>query len=444
MDKHTICLLNDSFPPIIDGVANAVVNYAENIEKHHGHAVVVTPAVPGADDSGFPFPVVRYPSIDTRRLVGYVAGYPFSPETALRVREEKVELLHTHCPIASAILARSLREVVDAPLVLTYHTKYDIDIAKAVKSRLLQESAIRALVQNVNACDEVWVVSRGAGENLRSLGYEGAYTVMENGVDVPRGRVSAAAVAAATAGYDLPDGVPLLSVTKGIERGTHLRMSQVIAQETGGEHPIAVLSGPSHAEEVARAMPTGVVAASNRAETAELVQRVFTNERFRVYTHDDMVGVELAGALKNVAALCCGVSDGLGLGDNTKALLITRAMAETSRLAERLGGRKETLAGLAGMGDLIVTCTSMHSRNRRAGIAIGEGRTPQEVVADMGGVVEGYYAAVSAKELADSLGVEMPICEAMYDVLYNGAEVRGMVHRLMSRAPKRETDNGWV
>ena len=237
---------------------------------------------------------------------------------------------------------------------------------------------------------------------------------------------------------------PLLSVTKGIERGTHLRMSQVIAQETGGEHPIAVLSGPSHAEEVARAMPTGVVAASNRAETAELVQRVFTNERFRVYTHDDMVGVELAGALKNVAALCCGVSDGLGLGDNTKALLITRAMAETSRLAERLGGRKETLAGLAGMGDLIVTCTSMHSRNRRAGIAIGEGRTPQEVVADMGGVVEGYYAAVSAKELADSLGVEMPICEAMYDVLYSGAEVRGMVHRLMSRAPKRETDNGWV
>ena len=209
MDKHTICLLNDSFPPIIDGVANAVVNYAENIEKHHGHAVVVTPAVPGADDSGFPFPVVRYPSIDTRRLVGYVAGYPFSPETALRVREEKVELLHTHCPIASAILARSLREVVDAPLVLTYHTKYDIDIAKAVKSRLLQESAIRALVQNVNACDEVWVVSRGAGENLRSLGYEGAYTVMENGVDVPRGRVSAAAVAAATVGYDLPDGVPL-------------------------------------------------------------------------------------------------------------------------------------------------------------------------------------------------------------------------------------------
>ena len=249
---------------------------------------------------------------------------------------------------------------------------------------------------------------------------------------------------AALSAPHIPEGAVLLSLTKGIERGTHLRMSQVIAQETGGGHPIAVLSGPSHAEEVARGMPTGVVAASCDEETARLIQRVFTNECFRVYTHDDMVGVELAGALKNVAALCCGVSDGLGLGDNTKALLITRAMAETSRLAERLGGRKETLAGLAGMGDLIVTCTSMHSRNHRAGIAIGEGRTPQEVVSDMGGVVEGYYAAVSAKELADEVGVELPICEAMYDILYNGAEVGGMVHRLMGRAPKRESDNNWL
>ena len=249
-------------------------------------------------------------------------------------------------------------------------------------------------------------------------------------------------VCASVKGILSPEAV-VSCVAKGFEQESLKSLSVVIAEELP-QNSVVMISGPSHAEEVARAMPTGVVAASNRAETAELVQRVFTNERFRVYTHDDMVGVELAGALKNVAALCCGVSDGLGLGDNTKALLITRAMAETSRLAERLGGRKETLAGLAGMGDLIVTCTSMHSRNRRAGIAIGEGRTPQEVVADMGGVVEGYYAAVSAKELADSLGVEMPICEAMYDVLYNGAEVRGMVHRLMSRAPKRETDNGWV
>ena len=251
------------------------------------------------------------------------------------------------------------------------------------------------------------------------------------------------AVAKQAAPY-LPAGAVLLSVTKGIERGTHLRMSQVIAQETGGAHPLAVLSGPSHAEEVARGIPTGVVAASADEQTARLVQTLFTNDDFRVYTHDDVVGVELAGALKNVAALCCGVSDGYGLGDNTKALLITRAMAETSRLAERLGGRKETLAGLAGMGDLIVTCTSRHSRNRRAGIAIGEGRAPQEVIADMGGVVEGYYAAVSAKELADAMGVEMPICSAVYNVLYHDAAVDDMIRRLMRRAPKRETDNKWV
>ena len=179
MDKQTICLLNDSFPPEIDGVANAVVNYAEQITKHGKNAIVVTPTVPGADDSAFPFPVLRYPSIDTRRLVGYVAGYPFSPEAARVLTERKVDLMHTHCPITSCLLARSLRAVVDAPLVLTYHTKYDIDIAKAVRGKLLQESAIRALVQNVASCDEVWVVSRGAGENLRSLGYEGDYIVME-------------------------------------------------------------------------------------------------------------------------------------------------------------------------------------------------------------------------------------------------------------------------
>ena len=209
MDKRTICLLNDSFPPEIDGVANAVVNYAKNITKSGENAIVVTPTMPGADDSAFPFLVLRYPSIDTRKMLGYVAGYPFSPETARVLTERKVELMHTHCPITSCLLARSLRAVVDAPLVLTYHTKYDVDIAKAVRGKLLQESAIRALVQNIASCDEVWVVSRGAGENLRSLGYEGDYIVMENGVDVPRGRVSDEAIAAATGRYDLPQNVPV-------------------------------------------------------------------------------------------------------------------------------------------------------------------------------------------------------------------------------------------
>ena len=206
---HSICLLNDSFPPVIDGVANAVTNYARHIEASHGHAVVATPAYPGADDAGFEFPVLRYPSVDTRKLVGYVAGFPFSPELPTRLREERVELLHSHCPVASALLARELRDVLEVPLVFTYHTKFDIDIAKAVRSRLLQKEAIRALVQNIAACDEVWVVSRGAGENLRSLGYEGDLMVMENGVDVPRERMSDAAIAAATAGYDLPADVPV-------------------------------------------------------------------------------------------------------------------------------------------------------------------------------------------------------------------------------------------
>ena len=206
---HTICLLNDSFPPVIDGVANAVCNYAENIEKHYGHAVVATPSVPGADDSAFPFPVLRYPSLDTRRLVGYVAGYPFSPETARRIREEKVELLHAHCPISSAFLARQIQEAEGLPLILTYHTKYDIDIANALRSKTLQEGAIHALLQNINGCDEVWTVSRGAGENLRSLGYTGDYIVMENGVDMPLGTVPAQEIAAVTGAYDLPGSVPV-------------------------------------------------------------------------------------------------------------------------------------------------------------------------------------------------------------------------------------------
>ncbi len=207
--EQSICLINDSFPPVIDGVANVVVNYARELERHGERAVVATPAVPGADDSAFSFPVLRYPSIDTRKLVGYVAGFPFSPELASRLQSEHTALLHSHSPVSSTLLARQLRDVLDVPLVFTYHTKFDIDIANAVRSKLVQEGAIHALAQNITACDEVWVVSRGAGENLRSLGYEGDYIVMDNGVDVPRGRASAEAIRAAAAGYDLPAGVPV-------------------------------------------------------------------------------------------------------------------------------------------------------------------------------------------------------------------------------------------
>lgn len=206
--KQTICLLNDSFPPIIDGVANAVLNYARIIEKDHAHSLVVTPQVPDADDSAYDFSVVRYPSIDTRKLIGYVTGYPFSPEAAHEIEAQNVSLLHVHCPVVSCLLARQLAEAYGLPLVLTWHTKYDIDIANAVKSKLLQEGALQALLRNVNACDEIWTVSKGAGENLRSIGFEGDYIVMPNGVDLPREKVSEDFIMQTTVGYNLPAGVP--------------------------------------------------------------------------------------------------------------------------------------------------------------------------------------------------------------------------------------------
>ena len=209
MDKLNVCLINDSFPPAIDGVANAVTNYAQIINREYGRAAVVTPYYPDADDSAFAFPVIRYPSVDTTKAVGYRAGIPFSPEVMNRLEGERFNIIHSHCPITSTILARSLRDRIHVPLVFTYHTKFDIDIANAVKSRLLREEAARLLVENISACDEVWTVSQGAGENLRKLGYQGDYLVMPNGVDFPRGRVPDALVAQVTEGYDLPAGLPV-------------------------------------------------------------------------------------------------------------------------------------------------------------------------------------------------------------------------------------------
>ncbi len=208
-EKRSICLLNDSFPPAIDGVANTVTNYARILEEDGGHAVVVTPDHPDADDRAFPFPVFRYPSLDLRRQTGYMAGFPFSYALSADLTEHKTELLHSHCPIVSTMLGRELRKALDVPLVMTYHTKFDIDIEKVIRSKRLQEGALKALVENISACDEVWVVSRGAGENLVSLGYEGDYVVMNNGVDVPRERVGEALIEKAVAGCDLPAGVPV-------------------------------------------------------------------------------------------------------------------------------------------------------------------------------------------------------------------------------------------
>ena len=209
-NNETICLLNDSFPPVIDGVANAVKNYADIIHQTGEDVVVVTPSHPESDDRVFPYPVIRYPSLDFRKMTGgYTAGIPFSPAIARQLSERKVALLHAHCPIASTILGRELRRALNAPLVMTYHTKFDIEIGKMVKGKLLRTGSTKALVQNISACDEVWAVSSGAAENLRSMGYEGSCIVMPNGVDLPLGKVSQARIAAATQGYDLPEGLPL-------------------------------------------------------------------------------------------------------------------------------------------------------------------------------------------------------------------------------------------
>ena len=234
----------------------------------------------------------------------------------------------------------------------------------------------------------------------------------------------------------LKPGTIVLNAGKGIEEDSYKLMSKLFAEELP-EATYVVLTGPSHAEEVGRNIPTSVVAASASATAAYLVQEWFSSPTFRVYINDDVTGCELGGALKNVIALCAGISDGLGYGDNTKAMLMTRGLHEIERLGAALGARANTFAGLTGLGDLIVTCTSMHSRNRRAGILIGQGTAPYEAVQQVG-TVEGYYCCHAAYGLAKRYDVDMPITEALYQVLYNGADVRDAVQFLMDRPKKHE------
>ena len=240
------------------------------------------------------------------------------------------------------------------------------------------------------------------------------------------------------------DDAVIISAAKGIERGTSLRMSQVIAEEVGGEERIAVLSGPSHAEEVARGIPTGCVVASVSEKTALFVQEMIMSKVFRIYTTADVIGVELCGALKNIIAMCSGICMGLGYGDNSNAMMMTRGLNEMANLCAALGGRKETTAGLAGVGDLFVTCTSRHSRNRSAGMYIGQGLSAREASAKVGAIVEGYYATASALELSRKAGVEMPIATELGKVLFEGKDPRTATLDLMSRAPRAEDDESWL
>lgn len=242
--------------------------------------------------------------------------------------------------------------------------------------------------------------------------------------------------------YLRPETV-IVNGAKGIEAGSFKRMSEIIEEENPKAR-VVVLSGPSHAEEVARGMPTTVVAASKNKAAALYVQDIFMNPVFRIYANPDIVGVELGGALKNIIALAAGVCDGLKLGDNTKAALMTRGITEMARLGVALGGNAQTFAGLTGIGDLIVTCTSMHSRNRRAGILIGEGMPAKEAVKKIGMTVEGYPNTLIAYQLSQKAGIEMPIVAECYHVLYEGKDPFQAIRDLMSREKKHEIEKTWI
>lgn len=238
----------------------------------------------------------------------------------------------------------------------------------------------------------------------------------------------------------LREGQIVVNVAKGIEEGTLMTLSQILEEELPGAN-VAVLSGPSHAEEVSRSLPTTCVAGAADKKTAEYIQSLFMSEVFRVYTSPDVLGIELGGALKNVIALAAGIAGGLGYGDNARAAIITRGIAEMARLGAAMGCPKETFSGLTGLGDLVVTCTSMHSRNNRCGMLIGQGKAPDEAVREVGMVVEGLNALPAALKLGKKYGVELPIIEGVHGIVDLGVSPREMVAELMRREPKPEN---WI
>ncbi len=243
--------------------------------------------------------------------------------------------------------------------------------------------------------------------------------------------------AAKLAELNLPPQTALLSCSKGIERNTGERMSQILS-ETFPHNPIGILTGPNHAEEIAAGLVTCAVVASDNPLLAENLQDLFTLPRFRAYTTDDVSGVEIGGAVKNVYAIAAGMAHGLGLGDNAVAALVTRALAEMTRLGEALGGRKETFSGLSGVGDLIVTCFSEHSRNHRVGLAIGSGKSLDQAVASLGMVAEGVPNTLSIFEAARAAGVRTPIIDAVHSVLYQNVPAADAMRALLSRDPRPE------
>ncbi|MBR1931458.1 MAG: NAD(P)-dependent glycerol-3-phosphate dehydrogenase [Lachnospiraceae bacterium] len=311
--------------------------------------------------------------------------------------------------------------------VLLHKNGHEITIWSALESEvtMLREQRVHKMLPDVKLPEEMVVTGdeREAveGKDVLVMSVASSYT-----------RTTARRISSLVA-----QGQIIVNVAKGIEESTLKTLSEIIEEEIP-QADVAILSGPSHAEEVGRGVPTTIVAGAKSRQTAEYIQNLFMNEVFRVYTSPDILGMELGGALKNVVALAAGIADGLGYGDNTKAALITRGSAEISRLGVAMGGKWETFYGLTGIGDLIVTCASMHSRNRRAGILIGQGHTYEEAMREVNMVVEGVYSAKAAIKLADKYDVQLPIIEQVNAILFEGKSAADAVKDLMLRDKKIE------
>lgn len=354
-DNLSVCLLNDSFPPVIDGVANAVLNYASMIQDQLGSAVVGVPDYPGTTDN-YPFPVVRYPSFDTTKIVGYRAGYPFSARAMDALADFSPQIIHTHCPVMSTVMARALRERLDVPVVFTYHTKFDIDIRRALSGQLLQQTAIRLLVDNISACDEVWVVSRGAGENLRSLGYTGDYIVMENGVDFPRGPVSRDRCSALRKELGLPEQVPVYLFVGRMMwyKGVHIILDALAAlRQSGRDFRMLMVGDGMERQEMeqkaAQLRLDDICIFTGAVHDREKLRTLFSlSDLFLFPSTFDTNGIVVreAAACGTASVLVRDSCAAEGVADGVNALLIEENAASLKALLEKKGADRAALSRL--------------------------------------------------------------------------------------------------
>ena len=354
-DNLSVCLLNDSFPPVIDGVANAVLNYASMIQDQLGSAVVGVPDYPGTTDT-YPFPVVRYPSFDTTQIVGYRAGYPFSARAMDALADFSPQIIHTHCPVMSTVMARALRERLDVPVVFTYHTKFDIDIRRALSGQLLQQTAIRLLVDNISACDEVWVVSRGAGENLRSLGYTGDYIVMENGVDFPRGPVSNDRCSALRKELGLPEQVPVYLFVGRMMwyKGVHIILDALAAlRQSGHDFRMLMVGDGMERQEMeqkaAQLRLDDICIFTGAVHDREKLRTLFSlSDLFLFPSTFDTNGIVVreAAACGTASVLVRDSCAAEGVADGVNALLIEENAASLKALLEKKGADRAALSRL--------------------------------------------------------------------------------------------------